>query len=76
MTFHTGEQFPAWKGNLFSGGLGSTSLVRLVVDPPGKVPAKSGCSASSRSASATSSRGPDGSIYLLTDNAKGRLLSS
>ncbi len=32
MTFYTGNLFPAWKNNLFIGGLGSQALVRLTID--------------------------------------------
>ena len=32
MVFYTGDLFPAWKGNLFIGGLGSKNLVRLTID--------------------------------------------
>src|SRR5687767_4537207 len=37
MTFYQGALFPAWRGNLFIGALAGRSLVRLVVDPQGKV---------------------------------------
>ena len=32
MVFYTGDLFPAWKGNLFIGGLASMNLVRLTVN--------------------------------------------
>jgi glucose/arabinose dehydrogenase len=32
MEFYTGQLFPAWRGNLFIGGMGSTHLARLVLD--------------------------------------------
>src|SRR5690606_32228885 len=32
LAFYTGDLFPAWKGNVFVGGLKSTSLERLVLD--------------------------------------------
>jgi glucose/arabinose dehydrogenase len=31
MTFYTGDKFPAWKGNLFTGALALTHLNRLVI---------------------------------------------
>ncbi len=34
---YTAEKFPAWKNNLFAGGLASEELHRLVVDPEGNV---------------------------------------
>ena len=30
--FYTGEAFPAWRGNLFVGGMKDRDLVRLVID--------------------------------------------
>ena len=43
MVFYTGELFPAWKGNLFIGGMASTNLVRLTVDRVKRWSARSGC---------------------------------
>ncbi len=37
MAFHSGNAYPAWKGQLFVGALAAAQLVRLVVEPDGKV---------------------------------------
>ena len=74
MTFYTGDLFPVWKGNLFIGGLGSTSLVRLVVDNQGKVSGEERLLRDVKDRFRDVEQGPDGALYLLTDNAKGRVL--
>ena len=76
MVFYTGDLFPAWKGNLFIGGLGSRNLVRLTIDGERVVGrgAAAHRSAADASGSATCVQGPDGAIYLLTDNPQGRVL--
>ena len=60
MIFYTGDLFPAWKGNLFIGGLGSRNLVRLTIDGERVVGrgAPAHRSAADASGSATSCRGP------------------
>ena len=74
MTFYTGDLFPAWKGNLFIGALGGTSLVRLVVDAQGKVSGEERLLRDQKERIRNVEQGPDGALYVLTDNAKGRLL--
>ena len=74
MAFYTGGLFPAWKGSLFVGGLGSRSLVRLVVDPQGKVSGEERLLTDQKERIRDVRQGPDGALYLLTDNAKGRVL--
>jgi glucose/arabinose dehydrogenase len=76
MVFYTGELFPAWKGNLFIGGLGSMNLVRLVVDGE-KVTGEERLLKDLKPVPERFrdvDQGPDGALYLLTDNPKGRLL--
>src|SRR3954471_20578778 len=76
MLFYTGNMFPAWKGSLFIGGLGTKNLVRLDIEGD-KVTGEERL-AKDFPAQAEGSRdvrqGPDGAIYLLTDNIKGRIL--
>jgi len=74
MAFYTGDLFPAWKGNLFIGGLGSRNLVRLVVDDQGKVSGEERLLRELKERIRDVRQGPDGALYLLTDNAKGRVL--
>jgi aldose sugar dehydrogenase len=73
MTFYTGDLFPAWKGSLFIGGLGSTCLVRLTVDGE-KIVGEERLLMDLDERIRDVRQGPDGALYLLTDNAKGRIL--
>lgn len=73
MMFYTGNLFPGWKGSLFNGGLKSKLLSRLVLDGHRVV-------SDERMLEGLNERirdvrqGPDGAIYLLTDNKEGRIL--
>lgn len=73
MTFYTGDLFPAWKGSLFIGGLGSTCLVRLTLDGE-KVVGEERLLTDLDERIRNVRQGPDGALYLLTDNAKGKIL--
>lgn len=76
MMFYTGDLFPAWKGSLFIGGLASTNLVRLDLKGDRVV----GEERLLRDMQPQAERirdvkqGPDGAVYVVTDNAKGRVL--
>jgi glucose/arabinose dehydrogenase len=76
MIFYTGNLFPAWKGDLFIGGLVSTNLVRLTIKDERVVDEERLL----KDLQPTPERirdveeGPEGAIYLLTDSPKGRLL--
>jgi glucose/arabinose dehydrogenase len=76
MIFYTGKQFPAWQNSLFIGGLGSTNLVRLSVKGDRVVGEERLLQdlQPARDRFRDVRQGPDGAIYLLTDNAKGRIL--
>ncbi len=76
MIFYTGKIFPAWQNSLFIGGLGSTNLVRLSVKGDRIVGEERLLQdlQPSRDRYRDVRQGPDGAIYLLTDNAKGRIL--
>ena len=71
MTFYTGSAFPAWKGSLFVGGLGGTSLVRLVVEGE-KVVGEERLLQENMERIRDVVQGPDGNLYLLTDPQGGR----
>jgi glucose/arabinose dehydrogenase len=73
MTFYTGDLFPAWKGSLFIGGLQSTNLVRLDVSGE-KVTGEERLLGQVNERMRDVTQGPDGALYLLTDNSKGRVL--
>jgi glucose/arabinose dehydrogenase len=75
MTFYTGTLFPAWKGSLFIGGLGSTCLVRLSLEGKRVVGEERLLTdLQPRERIRDVRQGPDGALYLLTDNASGRIL--
>jgi len=76
MVFYTGSLFPAWRGSLFIGGLGSTNLVRLTLDGE-KIAGEERLLQElqpQRERIRDVRQGPEGALYLLTDNAKGRVL--
>jgi aldose sugar dehydrogenase len=73
IAFYTGKAFPAWKGNLFVAALAAKYLVRLVLDGTHVV-------SEERLLTDVNARlravheGPDGSLYVLTDGANGKIL--
>ena len=71
MVFYTGSAFPAWKGSLFIGGLGSNALVRLVVDGE-KVVGEERFLMENKERIRDVVQGPDGYLYVLTDPQGGR----
>jgi glucose/arabinose dehydrogenase len=76
MTFYTGDLFPAWKGSLFIGGLVTTNLVRLDIAGE-RVTGEERLLTDlqpNRERIRDVVQGPDGALYVLTDNAKGRIL--
>ncbi len=72
MAFHSGNAYPAWKGQLFVGALAALQLVRLEVEPDGKVRAEERISIGKRVRDVR--EGPDGALYLLTDDDAGEIL--
>jgi glucose/arabinose dehydrogenase len=76
MVFYTGSLFPAWKDNLFIGGLASTNLVRLTLDGERVVDEERLLTdlRPNRERIRDVRQGPDGALYLLTDSASGRML--
>ena len=76
MTFYTGSLFPAWRGSLFIGGLGSSNLVRLSVEGD-RVTGEERLLQDlqpQRERIRDIVQGPDGALYVLTDGGSGRLL--
>lgn len=73
MAFYTADLFPAWKGSVFIGGLGTKDLVRLVLKDDKVI-------GEERLLKEVNERirdvivGPDGALYLATDSANGRVL--
>jgi aldose sugar dehydrogenase len=76
MAFYTANLFPAWKGSLFIGGLGSTSLVRLTLDGNKVVGEERLLTDLQPKPERIRDvrQGPDGALYILTDNKEGRIL--
>jgi glucose/arabinose dehydrogenase len=76
MVFYTGKLFPAWQNSLFIGGLGSSNLVRLAVKGEQVVGEERLLQdlQPARERIRDVRQGSDGALYLLTDNAKGRIL--
>jgi glucose/arabinose dehydrogenase len=73
MAFYTADLFPAWKGSLFVGALAGQMLVRLTLDGEkvtGEEPLLQGLRERIRDVRV----GPDGALYLVTDNSAGRVL--
>lgn len=73
MAFYTGDLFPSWKGNLFNGALAGQMLVRLELDGD-KVVKEERMLQSLRERIRDVRNGPDGALWLLTDNSAGRIL--
>ncbi len=73
MAFYEGDLFPAWKDNILIGGLGSKALVRLVMQD-GKVVGEERLLTDLNERIRDVIVGPDGAIYLATDNQNGRVL--
>jgi aldose sugar dehydrogenase len=71
MAFYTGDLFPRWRGNALIGGLTAQALIRLEIDGrtvrhEERIPL--------RARIRDVEQGPDGAVYVLTDERNGRLL--
>jgi glucose/arabinose dehydrogenase len=73
IAFYTGRMFPAWNGNLFVSSLLGRYLVRLVLDGS-RVVAEERLLADLNMRIRGVHEGPDGSLYVLTDGANGKIL--
>jgi glucose/arabinose dehydrogenase len=73
MTFYTGDLFPGWKGSLFNGALKFMLVSRLMLDGD-KVVKEERMLQGLHERIRDVRQGPDGALYLLTDNAAGRIL--
>jgi glucose/arabinose dehydrogenase len=70
---YTGDLFPQWKGNAFIGGLRTQMLVRLELDGE-KVTREERMLRQLDERIRDVRTGPDGALYLVTDNSQGRIL--
>jgi glucose/arabinose dehydrogenase len=73
MAFYTGDLFAAWKGNIFIGALKFELLVRLEHDGD-KVTKEERLLRGLHERIRDVRMGPDGALWLLTDNPRGRIL--
>jgi glucose/arabinose dehydrogenase len=67
MVLYTGDKFPAWKGNLFVGGLRSTALHRVVMNTRGLPTRREALMTELKQRIREVRQGPDGLLYLLSE---------
>jgi aldose sugar dehydrogenase len=70
LMFYTGNRFPEWRGNLFVGGMARHRLARLTLDGQRVVSEETLVPQMGRIRDVR--QGPDGDIYLVTDNREGK----
>ncbi len=70
--WYSGDAFPEWKGNLFVGGMKDKFLVRLVLQND-RVVGEEHLLADRGQRVRDVRQGPDGALYVVTDQAKGEL---
>lgn len=73
LTFYTGNRYPEWKGNLFTGALAGEALWRLTLDG-NRIIAREPLLTQLGERIRDVRQGPDGWLYLLTDSSSARLL--
>ncbi|MBY0331979.1 MAG: PQQ-dependent sugar dehydrogenase [Acetobacteraceae bacterium] len=71
LMIYTGDRFPEWRGSIFAGGLATQDVRRTVLDSDGKVTAHESLRIGQRVREVR--QGPDGLIYVLTDEIHGRV---
>ncbi|HQU98191.1 MAG TPA: PQQ-dependent sugar dehydrogenase [Nitrosomonas sp.] len=72
MAFYTGNDFPNWRGSLFVGALAGKHVARLTIDS-NKITSEEQLLANT-TRFRNIKQSPDGTLYLLTDEANGKLL--
>jgi glucose/arabinose dehydrogenase len=72
LAFYTGKHFPQWRGSLFSGSLAGKDIRRVQFDASGKVVKQDRLDIGKRVRDVR--QGPDGYLYVITDEDKARLL--
>jgi glucose/arabinose dehydrogenase len=70
MMFYTGDKFPQWRGNLFIGGMNGQQLSRLTLN--GQRVANEETLVQRMGRIRDIRQGPDGFIYLVTDDREGK----
>lgn len=74
MAIYTGDKFPAWKGDLFVGGLAGTALYRIHLNERGLPGSREPLLSELKQRIRDVRQGPDGLLYLLTDHDAGALI--
>jgi glucose/arabinose dehydrogenase len=69
---YTGKRFPQWHGDLFAGGLRSQDIRRIDLDEAGRVIDQSAIRIGQRVRDVR--QGPDGLLYVITDEPAGSLI--
>jgi glucose/arabinose dehydrogenase len=72
LAFYTGTLLPEWQGSLFTGALAGMALWRLVQS--GNTVVREELFKSLNERIRDVRQGPDGALYLLTDNSAGRII--
>jgi glucose/arabinose dehydrogenase len=72
LTLYTGSRFPEWRGDLFAGSLIKQSVRHIALDDNGKVTGERELRFGARVRDVR--QGPDGYLYVLTDEKNGDLL--
>jgi glucose/arabinose dehydrogenase len=74
LAVYHGALFPAWEGDLLAGALGMQRVDRLKLDTSGKVVEQERLFADLKQRIRDVRVGPDGAVYLLTDDERGKVL--
>jgi glucose/arabinose dehydrogenase len=72
LAVYTGQVFEQWRGDLFAGGLQSEDIRRIDLDAEGRVQGQTALAIGQRVRDVR--QGPDGYLYVLTDETDGRLI--
>ena len=74
MAFYTGDKFPQWKGNVFVGGLVGEQMQRIMLNDRGLPIRRAPMLTELKQRIREVRQGPDGLLYVLTDERAGALL--
>jgi glucose/arabinose dehydrogenase len=72
LVVYTGERFAGWRGDIFAGGLKSQDIRRIDLDEAGRVIGQHALRIGRRVRDVR--QGPDGLLYVLTDESNGSVL--
>jgi glucose/arabinose dehydrogenase len=72
LVIYTGKRFPEWYGDVFAGGLKSQDIRRIDLDDAGNVTGQNALRIGQRVRDVR--QGPDGLLYVLTDESNGSLI--